>query len=158
MRQMVSKLVRCCTSDRHRAAAPKYPRLSGFRRATAVGIELVIWIGTMERATDAPGTTRSMPEGRDGGGGPFRLQSRPVRSSFSIVPLLFIAFALSAGACSREIGDDCSTAADCDPKGSRVCDLSQPGGYCTVVNCDENSCPSESACIRFFPIPYLSKG
>jgi hypothetical protein len=99
-----------------------------------------------------------MPEGRDGGGGPFRLQSRPVRSSFSIVPLLFIAFALSAGACSREIGDDCSTAADCDPKGSRVCDLSQPGGYCTVVNCDENSCPSESACIRFFPIPYLSKG
>jgi hypothetical protein len=99
-----------------------------------------------------------MPERGDGGGGLFRLQTCPVRASSSILSLLAIVLAVSAGACSREIGDDCSTAADCDPKGTRVCDLSQPGGYCTVVNCDENSCPDGSACIRFFPVPYLSKG
>jgi hypothetical protein len=98
-----------------------------------------------------------MPARSDGGGGPFRLQSRPVRASSWVLSLLAAALVLSLGACSRQIGDDCSTATDCDPKGSRVCDLSQPGGYCTIVNCDENSCPSEAACIRFFPAQFLSR-
>jgi hypothetical protein len=59
--------------------------------------------------------------------------------------------AMLVGACSHEIGDSCKVAADCDPNGTRVCDLSQPGGYCTMVGCDEKSCPSSSVCIRYFP-------
>jgi hypothetical protein len=66
--------------------------------------------------------------------------------------------ALSLGAaCTRSIGDDCSTSVDCDPNGTRSCDLSQPGGYCTVVGCDEKSCPSGATCIRTFPVQFLTQ-
>ena len=44
---------------------------------------------------------------------------------------------LLASACGRDIGDECQTSVDCDPNGTRACDLSQPGGYCTVLGCDE---------------------
>jgi hypothetical protein len=54
-------------------------------------------------------------------------------------------------ACGKDIGDDCSTNVDCASDGTRDCDLSQPGGYCTVNGCDEKSCPGESVCIRVFP-------
>ena len=50
------------------------------------------------------------------------------------------------------------TGADCDPtNGTRVCDLSQPGGYCLVDGCDAQSCPEDSVCVRFFPEQYLTK-
>jgi hypothetical protein len=65
--------------------------------------------------------------------------------------------ALGGAACSHAIGDDCKTSADCDPSGTRACDLSQPGGYCTIAGCNETSCPSGSTCIRYFPQMYLSK-
>lgn len=106
---------------------------------------------------DVPGTTKSMPERRDGGGPQFGVQKRPVRASSRLLLFLAIASALALGACKREIGDECSTGADCEPNGSRICDLSQPGGYCTIANCDERSCPSDSACIRFFPTQFLTK-
>lgn len=64
--------------------------------------------------------------------------------------------ALLAPACGKEIGDDCTTNVDCAQDGTRDCDLSQPGGYCTVNGCDEISCPSEAVCIRIFP--YESPG
>jgi len=71
--------------------------------------------------------------------------------------MLALLVVLVAGAgCSHEIGDECTTAADCNPNGSRACDQSQPGGYCTVQGCDETSCPSEAACIRYFPAQYLT--
>ena len=57
----------------------------------------------------------------------------------------------------REIGDECTTAADCNPNGSRSCDATQPGGYCTIQGCDETSCPEEAACMRYFPAQYLTK-
>jgi hypothetical protein len=60
-------------------------------------------------------------------------------------------FCLALGACGHEIGDGCKTAADCDPNGTRACDLSQPGGYCTQIGCDDKSCPSGSVCLRIFP-------
>jgi hypothetical protein len=63
----------------------------------------------------------------------------------------FVLFALLAPACGKEIGDSCSTNVDCIQDGTRDCDLSQPGGYCTVNGCDEKSCPSEAVCIRIFP-------
>src|SRR5579863_6385169 len=70
---------------------------------------------------------------------------------------LVIAFvAISTAACGSQIGDSCQTATDCDPNGNRICDISQPGGYCTIVGCDETTCPSEAACIRTFPVQFLS--
>jgi hypothetical protein len=60
--------------------------------------------------------------------------------------------ALAAGGCGHDIGDECKSSVDCDPNGTRSCDLSQPGGYCTVQGCDETSCPSGSACVRIFPM------
>jgi hypothetical protein len=66
--------------------------------------------------------------------------------------LTVLAFlALLAPACSKDIGDPCSTNVDCDQNGARDCDLSQPGGYCTIAGCDEKSCPEEAVCIRIFP-------
>jgi hypothetical protein len=62
--------------------------------------------------------------------------------------------ALSAVGCGRSIGDACTTNVDCSQDGNRDCDLSQPGGYCTVIGCDEKSCPSEAVCIRVFPYEY----
>ena len=60
------------------------------------------------------------------------------------------ALALVISACGHDIGDSCSTNVDCEQNGTRDCDLSQPGGYCTIDGCDEYSCPSGSVCIRIF--------
>ncbi len=38
---------------------------------------------------------------------------------------------------------------DCSQAGDRLCDITQPGGYCTVYNCEPGACPSESACVAF---------
>jgi hypothetical protein len=68
------------------------------------------------------------------------------------------ALLLSGLACGRNIGDSCSSSSDCDPtRGTRTCDLSQPGGYCLVEGCDARSCPSNSICIRAFPGAFLEK-
>lgn len=83
------------------------------------------------------------------------MKSRVKRTPLAIV-LLGLGLALASG-CGRNIGDECRTSADCDPNGTRACDLSQPGGYCTVVGCDESSCPEDSACLRYFPEKYLSE-
>jgi hypothetical protein len=55
-------------------------------------------------------------------------------------------------ACGNEIGDECSFSSDCSPQGDRVCDISSPGGYCTVLGCDFDTCPDESVCVRFFSV------
>ena len=73
------------------------------------------------------------------------------------VLLVAASIALLVSACGHDIGDSCMTAADCDPNGTRTCDLSQPGGYCTMAGCDEKSCPSGSVCIRYFPENLLDK-
>lgn len=73
---------------------------------------------------------------------------------------LFCGLAVLGGfstACGKKIGDDCKTSFDCNPNSSdRTCDIAQPGGYCTIVGCDEHSCPDGSECIRFFPRLYLT--
>jgi len=67
-------------------------------------------------------------------------------------------FAALAGAgCGHNIGDGCSINTDCSPNNDRTCDLSQPGGYCTIEGCDQSSCPSDSVCVRFFPEKFLSQ-
>ncbi len=71
---------------------------------------------------------------------------RPVR------PVLLLTALLLASACGEEIGDECSLSADCSPQGDRFCDISSPGGYCTVIGCDFDSCPEEAVCVRFFSV------
>jgi hypothetical protein len=51
--------------------------------------------------------------------------------------------------CKPKIGEDCATSTDCSISGDRLCDETQPGGYCTVFNCEPNSCPVEAACVAF---------
>ncbi len=54
-----------------------------------------------------------------------------------------------AAACTPQIGDKCSASTDCSTRGDRLCDTSQPGGYCTVLNCRGGSCADESVCVLF---------
>jgi hypothetical protein len=57
---------------------------------------------------------------------------------------------LSLLACQPKIGDECVTDIDCSQAGDRLCDTTQPSGYCTQVDCDPTSCPEKEAiCIAF---------
>lgn len=74
-------------------------------------------------------------------------------------PLLALSTALSAwvlGACAPKIGDGCETSSDCSANGDRLCDPTEPGGYCTIFNCEPGSCPGESVCIAFQARPSLA--
>jgi hypothetical protein len=75
------------------------------------------------------------------------------RSAF-LLTLLLAGWA--AAGCSKHVGDGCSTNIDCAQDGTRICDLSQPGGYCTVDGCDDTSCPG-SICVRFFDQRYSTR-
>lgn len=55
--------------------------------------------------------------------------------------------ALVLAGCDREIGDDCATNVDCGT--GRICDLSQPDGYCTISPCRADTCPGEAVCVIF---------
>lgn len=59
--------------------------------------------------------------------------------------------ALALGACAPEIGDECKTSLDCSSQGSRLCDRTQPHGYCTLRGCEQGTCPEESVCVKFRP-------
>ncbi len=61
---------------------------------------------------------------------------------------LAAAAALLAG-CTPSIGDACSFATECSARGDRICDTTQPGGYCTVANCGSSTCPEGSVCVLF---------
>lgn len=64
---------------------------------------------------------------------------------------IVLAFSLaSLAACGNQIGDSCSLSSDCSPQGDRICDVSSPGGYCTIFGCDHDSCPGGAVCVRFF--------
>jgi hypothetical protein len=80
-----------------------------------------------------------------------RIVARCVQGSIA-VGLLLALFA-----CTRQIGDACKSSIDCSQESDRTCDISQPSGYCTIEGCDERSCPSSSACVRFFPRLFIDK-
>jgi len=65
--------------------------------------------------------------------------------------LLLVAFgATTALGCKAQIGDECQISTDCSPAGDRLCDITAPGGYCTVYNCEPGTCPAdESLCVQF---------
>ena len=63
--------------------------------------------------------------------------------------LLCALVAVAAG-CKPKIGDDCRLSTDCSAAGDRLCDITAPGGYCTVYNCEPDTCPEdESLCVEF---------
>jgi hypothetical protein len=57
--------------------------------------------------------------------------------------------AVLALGCTPKIGDSCTVSTNCSATGDRLCDITQPGGYCTVFNCEPESCPEDSKCINF---------
>jgi hypothetical protein len=68
-------------------------------------------------------------------------------------PLLAFAFAAAvlAAGCAPVIGDGCGSATNCSVNGDRQCDLTQPGGACTVFDCQADQCPDNAVCVRFNP-------
>jgi hypothetical protein len=66
-------------------------------------------------------------------------------------PLLCAAVVFAVSACAPEIGDECETALDCSSQGSRLCDRTQPHGYCTLRGCESGTCPEDSVCVKFRP-------
>ncbi|HEV8548501.1 MAG TPA: hypothetical protein VGQ57_05715 [Polyangiaceae bacterium] len=80
---------------------------------------------------------------------------RLVSPTTSRVRLLAWLIGLVAIGCRPKIGDHCKTSTDCSQVADRLCDISQPDGYCTIYNCepkDSNGatkCPDEAACIVF---------
>jgi hypothetical protein len=60
--------------------------------------------------------------------------------------------ALALG-CQPNIGDSCKLHTDCSATGNRLCEPNLPGGYCTIFNCEPDSCPSEAACVAFGVAP-----
>jgi hypothetical protein len=66
------------------------------------------------------------------------------------IPLPYVLIvALSAWGCTPSIGDKCSLSTDCSIRGDRLCDTSEPNGYCTIFNCRGNLCPDQAACVLF---------
>ena len=54
---------------------------------------------------------------------------------------------VSAG-CAPKIGKSCTSSTDCSQLGDRLCDTTQPDGYCTIFNCEPDTCP-EAVCVGF---------
>lgn len=74
------------------------------------------------------------------------------------LPLLLLALVALSG-CQPEIGDSCDVDSDCSQSGERICDSTQPGGYCTIFGCDPSSCPEdESVCVAFGNTPSVVSG
>ena len=68
---------------------------------------------------------------------------------FSLVLMGGLGSVILSG-CQPLIGDDCRVDTDCSQLGDRVCDTSQPGGYCSQFNCKPESCPEgEAICVAF---------
>jgi hypothetical protein len=75
---------------------------------------------------------------------------RPLMPGLTEKLLLCFALAAVGAGCKPQVGDDCKVSRDCSAAGDRLCDITAPGGYCTVFNCEPNSCPDgESLCVQF---------
>lgn len=61
-----------------------------------------------------------------------------------------LAFASLVAGCAPKIGDKCTISTDCSQLGDRLCDTTQPEGYCTIFNCEPDTCP-DSVCVAFDP-------
>lgn len=71
-------------------------------------------------------------------------------ASSASLPGAFVVASLGAlVSCTPSIGDGCLISTDCSTRGDRVCDTSQPAGYCTILGCRSGSCPDDAACVLF---------
>lgn len=75
--------------------------------------------------------------------------ARRLSRRFTAAWIAAAAIASVAIACTPEIGDKCIVSTDCSVRGDRLCDNSQPGGYCTQLNCRAGSCADEGSCVLF---------
>lgn len=106
-------------------------------------------LSVLDRARAFPRVSRGRAPRRWSAGGATAKKPGVNRIARLVASLLLL---IPLWACGKKIGDQCQTQFDCnDEDDSRTCDISQPGGYCTVEGCDERSCPGEAVCIRFFP-------
>src|SRR5688572_14103829 len=81
---------------------------------------------------------------------PGRGYEAPVtRPADSLRLLGALMLALAAAGCLPKIGDPCSSSLDCSQRGERLCDNTQPQGYCTIYNCEPDECPDNAACVAF---------
>ena len=71
--------------------------------------------------------------------------------------VVLFALIVAAAGCGQQIGDACIVSSDCASDGSRICDISQQDGYCTIMGCDYDTCPSEATCVRFFMGSFANK-
>ncbi len=65
------------------------------------------------------------------------------------IAVLAVTLALVATGCPKRIGDGCTQNIECSLNADRRCDLAQPGGYCTIPECDRDRCPDQAMCIEF---------
>lgn len=65
--------------------------------------------------------------------------------------MLLLLVSLATVGCAPAIGDECETALDCSQSGTRICDRTQPAGYCTIDGCERGTCPEDSVCVKFRP-------
>lgn len=72
----------------------------------------------------------------------------PAMTSLRTALLLLVSLFAFTG-CAPAIGDGCNNSTDCSVNGDRICDIAQPGGYCTVRGCDPDTCPDNSVCVAF---------
>jgi len=71
-----------------------------------------------------------------------KLQSRFALAAFVALVIL--------GGCTPKIGRECTTSLDCSQQGDRLCDNTQPNGYCTIFNCEPDKCPEgDGICVAF---------
>lgn len=68
----------------------------------------------------------------------------------SLRPLWVLPFSLLLLGCAPKIGNKCTLSTDCSQLGDRLCDTTQPDGYCTIFNCEPDNCP-DSVCVSFDP-------
>jgi hypothetical protein len=74
-----------------------------------------------------------------------------MRAPWPLLCLWLCALLIAAAGCSPKIGNACGNALNCSAQGSRLCDRTQPGGYCTIAMCEEGTCPPEAVCVKFRP-------
>ena len=69
-----------------------------------------------------------------------------------VARLALAAFAalLVLDGCTPKIGRECVTSLDCSQQADRICDNTQPDGYCTLFNCEPDKCPEgDGVCVAF---------
>jgi len=82
---------------------------------------------------------------------PMAVIARLTRRWASSPRFVLVCSAVALVGCAPKIGDHCLTSSDCATNGSRICDTSQPDGYCTVFNCMDDTCPNNAACVVLMP-------